>query len=286
MTASSVPAPIRSALRFLLSPLRTPVTWLAQHGLLSDGVKRLVPWRWSASPFTIYGDGWTCRYHSSPVDAIGQEIFYSGFRNWERETVSIFLKLIKESQCFIDVGANCGIYTLLACAVNPNVRVVAIEPVPRIHAALLNNVQSNHLQNRVQVIRSAASNAEGMVPFHESEDATMGSLAVAGYQGVSGKVIEVKTIRLDSLALRPDLIKIDVEGFEDLVLEGGSALIASCRPKIILEANPDGPYKRVGEILGGAGYHFFHLEPAGPIAASIIEPDSKSEFRNWLCLPN
>jgi FkbM family methyltransferase len=91
------------------------------------------------------------------------------------------------------------------------------------------------------VLQAAASKEEGSLPFHESDEPTMGSLNVAGYGGYSGKLIQVRVVTLDSLNFKADLIKIDVEGFEDVVLEGAEELLSAGRPRIILEANTDGP---------------------------------------------
>ncbi len=86
MRAESVPVPIRRSLRFLMTPLRTPISWLGQHGMLPPGARKFIPYRWATQPFTLYGDGWSCKYQSGPRDAIGDFLFLDGLRNWERET--------------------------------------------------------------------------------------------------------------------------------------------------------------------------------------------------------
>ena len=80
----------------------------------------------------------------------------------------------------------------------------------------------------------------------------MGSLAVNGYHGQRGKVIQVKCRTLDSIVeefnLEPDFIKIDVEGFEHIVLSGASQTLSKFRPRIVLEANPGDPAAEMTEI--------------------------------------
>ncbi|HSR09271.1 MAG TPA: FkbM family methyltransferase [Bryobacteraceae bacterium] len=254
-------------------------------GLTPRSARKFIPHRWTIEPFTLYGNGWSCKYQAGARDAIGHHIFLRGLRNWEAETVPVFRELVKTSRCFLDVGANFGIYTLVGCFTNANLQVIAMEPVPAISAVLRENVRCNHLEGRVTVMQAAASKEEGSVPFHESDEPTMGSLNVKGYRGFSGKLIQVRTLRLDSLNVKPDLIKIDVEGFEDVVLEGAEELLATGRPRIIPEANPDGPYERVTEILRRHGYGFQHLTPSGPRAAEVIQPNAGEHFCNWLCLP-
>jgi FkbM family methyltransferase len=194
---------------------------------------------------------------------------------------------IRRSRCFIDIGANCGIYTILGCTVNSGVRVVAVEPVPRIYAALANNVSQNHLDSRVTVLNMALSNTEGVVPFHEAEDATMGSLALNGYHGQKGNVIQVKCRTLDSLVeelnIQPDFLKIDVEGFEHLVLRGADRTLDRFHPRIVLEANPGDPGEAMTEILSEHGYEFQHITPEGPVKRTGIIP--VEPYHNWLCVP-
>jgi FkbM family methyltransferase len=271
----------------LLRPLRGPVTWACQRGILSSGVRRFLPWRWVLDPFTIYGGQWKCQWFPTEFDAVGHEIFWSGLRRWENETAPIILDYVKRSRCFLDVGANCGIYTVMGCSANTAVHVVAVEPVPRVFAALARNVSQNGLDGRVTILNVALGDSEGRVPFHEAEDSTMGSLAVEGYLGQKGKVIEVRCRTLDSiveeLKIAPDFIKIDVEGFEHLVLRGASQVLGKFRPPIVLEANPGGPSEEINQILSGYGYGFQIITDSGLESRSGIIP--VGTFRNWLCTP-
>ncbi len=271
-----------------LHPLRGPVTWACQHGLLPSRVRRLLPWRWAAvEPFTIYGNGWKCRWYPAEFDDISHIMFWSGLHDYEKETIPIMLDQIRQARCFIDVGANCGIYTVLAGTINPNVQIVAIEAVPKICAALANNVRQNRLHDRVTILNAAVGNSEGIVDFHEAEDARMGSLSVRGYQGQAGSLIRVQCRTLDSIVtelnILPDFIKIDVEGFSDAVLSGASRLLATVRPRIVLEANPGDPCPRITKILTKHQYAMHLITDNGPERREQINPSP--EYRNWLCLP-
>jgi FkbM family methyltransferase len=282
---------IRTMLKAPLMPLIYPfngcITWAGQRGLLPTGLRNLLPWRCALEPFTIYGAGWKCRWFPTEYDAVGQKIFWTGLREWEKETSPVILENIRRSRCFIDVGANSGIYTVLGCKINPNVRVVAVEPVPKIYRALANNVTRNNLDSRVTVLNAALGDSDGKVPFHEAECSTMGSLAVGGYQGQSGRLIEVQCRTLDSIVeelnLEPDFIKIDVEGFEHLVLSGASRVLARFHPRIVLEANPGDPSARMTEILSKHGYGFQNITDGGLERRSEIIP--VEAYHNWLCVP-
>jgi FkbM family methyltransferase len=197
------------------------------------------------------------------------------------------LDRIRRARCFIDVGANCGIYTVLAATINPHVRIVAIEPVPKICAALTRNVRQNSFDGRVTILNIAVGNSDGIVDFHEAADARMGSLSVEGYQGQAGRLIRVQCRTLDSIVtelnIAPDFVKIDVEGFSDAVLSGAGRLLETVRPSIVLEANPGDPCPRITKILTKYGYAMHLITDKGPERREQIIPSR--EFHNWLCLP-
>jgi len=274
-------------LPLLLHPFRGSITWACQRGLLSCQVRRFFPWRWVLEPFTIYGSGWKCRWFPTEFDSVGQLVFWSGLRVWEKETSPVILDNIQRSRCFIDVGANCGMYTVLGCTINPNLRVVAVEPVPKVCAALTQNVTENHLNSRVTILNVALGDTNGKVSFHEAENSEMGSLAVNGYRGQRGTVIQVSSRTLDSvveeLNIEPDFVKIDVEGFEHLVLSGASGVLSRFRPRIVLEANPGDPAAAMTQILAKHGYGFQNITDNKLERRNDIVP--VEAYRNWLCVP-
>jgi hypothetical protein len=115
----------------------------------------------------------------------------------------------------------------------------------------------------------------------------MGSLALDGYQGQRGRVIHVKCRTLDSmveeLRIEPDFLKIDVEGFEHLVLIGGSRVLSQFRPRIVLEANPGDPGDAMTKILSKHGYGFENITDSGLERRSEIIPVAGCP--NWQCVP-
>lgn len=270
-----------------MRPLRIPVVRAVQRGLLPARVRAFAPWQWSLSPFTVRGPGCRFRWFPTPFDPVGHEIFWTGLKCWECETTPVMTEYFRTSRLFLDIGANTGIYTVLACAVNPSIRVVAFEPVPRIYAAFQRNVAENGFAARVTALNIALADSNAVVPFHEAEDTTMNSLAVSGYRGQPGQLIEVGCRTLDSvrqeLNLQPDFIKIDVEGFEDAVLQGAVRLLTDLHPPIVLEANPGDPADRVAELLSRHGYQFHNLTAAGPERRDWIRPVESQ--KNWLCTP-
>jgi hypothetical protein len=128
----------------------------------------------------------------------------------------------------------------------------------------------------VTILNAAIGASNGTVSFHEAEDSTMGSLAIDGYKGQRGRVIQVNCRRLDSiieeLDIKPDLVKIDVEGFEDLVLSGATKMFRLFRPRLMLEVNPGALHERLTQILSEYGYEFYNITDRGLTRCREIVP--------------
>lgn len=137
----------------------------------------------------------------------------------------------------IDVGANIGILTVaLARAVGRPGRVLAFEPVPANLEFLRWNIETNWLMDIVTVTEAAVSNRAGSTRMAVSDEwNSLGSIVqesieyAPGHAAGSQRLLEVETIRLDDLLSEEhhiDLVKVDVEGAEDLVFEGMSSLLS------------------------------------------------------------
>lgn len=122
---------------------------------------------------------------------------------------------------FVDVGANVGSYTLIASEIK-SAFVVSIEPHPLTFAALLKNIQMNDDRANVACFNLAASDHEGYVGLTEEADSSLNRVLAEAVVG--NRLVSVPCRTLDGLCLehdiRPDIIKIDVEGHELQVLKG------------------------------------------------------------------
>lgn len=269
--------------------MRAVLRCVSDVGLLPDAVWRRLP---ANGTFAVPLDrGIEFRYCSSSADQIGRALYWKGVASWEAETIPAFVRMVQRSALFLDIGANTGVYTLLACAVNPAIRVMAFEPVPEIFEVLCRNIALNGWQGRCQARNEAVSSSNGVTAFHvpQSKLPTSASLHTRGFRGTPGTLIDVLATTVDAVCGEQedvDLIKIDVEGFEDKVLEGMPRVLADSRPAIILECNPDGPYRIIQGLLRQLRYHFFHLHGATPVPTAEIVPDPSERHRNFLCLPD
>jgi FkbM family methyltransferase len=156
-------------------------------------------------------------------------------------------RTLRRGMTFIDVGANDGLYTLFAARrVGRRGRAVAVEPSSRERANLECNLARNRLR-RVAVVPTALAEEAGnavlqIAPALHGGHNTLGGFAHEGVSAIGTERVPVET--LDGLAKRlglgkVDVIKIDVEGAEVRVLEGGRALLKASRPVLLIEANED-----------------------------------------------
>jgi len=121
---------------------------------------------------------------------------------------------------FIDVGANIGAYTMVASEI-PAASVISIEPHPGTFRMLFRNVSTNRRSN-VICLNTAISDREGDVNLTNRMESSINRILDPGE--IENEYVHVSCRTLDSLCceggIRPDVIKIDVEGHEGRVLAG------------------------------------------------------------------
>lgn len=162
------------------------------------------------------------------------------FGSYEPELRSIVRAVLPSAGVAIDIGANVGWHTLLmARLVGPQGRVISIEPNPSTREQLLQNVRLNGFR-QVEIGRYAIADSERIVDFYGLSADDRGSASSHIVSEPTAKTIRVDCRTLDGIASehrleRIDLLKIDVEGFEWPVLQGGEQTIANFRPYILFE---------------------------------------------------
>jgi FkbM family methyltransferase len=182
------------------------------------------------------------------LDHIATLIRDNGLASYETPTPSVFRSLAQQaSGLALDIGANTGIFTLLAAAANPELRVCAFEPLESVRERLHANIAHNpDLALRITVEPFALSGANGSFPFFETINdqglvTTSSSLELAHARQVGEyrrHTIIAQTLDRWAETLGPAtiaLMKIDVEGHEHAVIQGGRKTIRRHRPFIIVE---------------------------------------------------
>ncbi|WP_172449840.1 FkbM family methyltransferase [Porphyrobacter sp. HT-58-2] len=147
---------------------------------------------------------------------------YCIFGTYGRDLADLLLGY-PEDFVFVDIGANQGLYSLIA-AQNPRCRrIIAFEPVPATHARLAANVALNDGAARTVLHPLAIADSAGEVTINVAADHT-GTASLAGREGSSGAGdVTIRTINaplVDPLLAGelPMFVKIDVEGLEAVVI--------------------------------------------------------------------
>jgi FkbM family methyltransferase len=179
----------------------------------------------------------------------------SALRYWRRDLgkvdpflLSMARELVRPEMTVWDIGANVGLFSFAAAALGA--RVLAVEPDPWLAHLLQRSVLLNRLP--VTVLPSAISDAVGVSPLYHSEEGRASNSLIG--KGLAQMVI---TITLDWMLQHfppPQVLKIDVEGWECAVLKGASKVLG-LRPVILCEVTQS--HDTVGRLLREAGYTLY-----------------------------
>ncbi len=221
------------------------VTYTVRHGLIR-GMKRKG------------GLGWTPVWLSRGVETREQN-FWRG--------------LALEGLVIYDVGAFHGILTLFFAA--RGARVIAYEPNDGNHARLIGNITLNGLTN-VQVRKLGVGAALGSGTLHFSPEMAGGGSLLLKKAATMSQAVQITTLDHDIAAASlpaPDLIKIDIEGWELEALEGMRATLDAHHPALFLEMHGDtmrekkSKARAIVAFLRSAGYtDIVHVETGLRIA--------------------
>ncbi len=226
------------------------------------------------------------------------------FRRWietgeyERENILIFSKLFKLNSYIFDVGANIGLISISLLDRCPSATVVSFDPSPGTAHLLMHTARDSKFNNRWAIISKAVGNRIGTSDFF-SASADMGAFDGLVNTSRAGEMkhINVELTTLDTEWERlgtpiVSLIKIDVEGAELQVLEGGNECINHEQPAILVEWNPNNfhAYKyKIENILdwaNAAKYKLFSMPALIPINNQLELKAVILSSVNFLLLPD
>jgi FkbM family methyltransferase len=157
----------------------------------------------------------------------------------EFEDMALTCHFLRPDDLFGDVGANVGVYSVLSSAV-VGARSRAIEPLPHIARALLDNVAINNIPGRVELYEVGVGAEAGTLRFSSELDTTNHVLTSAETDQ-PGQDVPVRTLDAIFSDEVPIMLKIDVEGFEWPVLQGAKSILADPKLQvIIIELNNSG----------------------------------------------
>jgi FkbM family methyltransferase len=190
---------------------------------------------------------------------------------------------------YVDVGTNRGQVLREAVRVAPHGRHVAFEPIP----ALAAEVKQAFPQVDCRQLALGARAETAEFCYFRALDGWSGlrrNMQISDERGDPELItVNVSTLDAELGELTPSVIKIDVEGAELDVLEGGRSLLSQARPLVIFEhvataaslygVSPGAPY----ELLAELDYEVFSVTGDGPFTrAAFLE---STRVVNWLATP-
>ena len=219
------------------------------------------------------------------------EIFWNGlFNGWEKFSIRLWYELCKESKNVFDIGANTGVYALIAKSLQPNATVYAFEPVDRVYDKLMYNNELNNYD--IKCVKKAISNFDGSAIIYDK--AKPHTYSVTVNKDISDDTsdsisVAIEAIRLDTFIElnnipKVDLIKIDVETHEVEVLEGLGKYLRAFEPTLLVEILNEDVADGIKKLISGIDYVFYNIDEN--IGIRKVSQLSKSDYYNFLiCKP-
>jgi FkbM family methyltransferase len=221
----------------------------------------------------------------NPSDFVQTHLYWTGeYEPWDLLQLS---RWVSPGAVVLDVGANFGYYSIkLASAMQGNGRIFAFEPCKTTFSRLRTNIALNHLESVIRAIPCGLSEKPG-VAYLDQIEGNSGAATLSTQ--AKGDAIELDTLDHFCHAneiRRIDVIKVDVEGSELRVIEGGRAMLSYHQPIIMIEFNSSAleaagaSVGQLEDLLRALGYRLFttnrkhvlpfHSDPQWPTLANVF----------------
>ena len=176
-------------------------------------------------------------YLSEDDWVIGSRI--AGLNEYEPQIIEQFKSYCRTGMNVLDIGANIGVYTMLAAKlVGTHGKVFAYEPYPTNCTLIRKSIQENQFKN-IQLFQNAVSDKEEFI-YLDSEPGGSNCMSIQADPAYIPELI-VQSVTVDATIpkeTRIDLIKIDIEGFEGIAIQGMLNTLNNNRPIIFMEFFP------------------------------------------------
>ncbi|MCB9810532.1 MAG: FkbM family methyltransferase [Candidatus Nomurabacteria bacterium] len=196
--------------------------------------------------------------YNQPIEMF---IFWYGiFGEWESTQLKLWSALVKQSDIVLDIGANTGVYSLIATT-NSEAKIYAFEPVPDVVKMLEKNIELNQPNNiflKTQLIGDRIGSETLYIPRSGWVDVASVNKEFANNYRQGNVMTELPcpmtTVDafLDELNITDDLsvlCKIDVEGAEERVLQGMVNAMRSRRLTFMIEILNKDYFSRLYNML-------------------------------------
>ncbi len=200
---------------------------------------------YSKPEFAWVRNRWGAELYLTPFYHIDRNIL--AFGCYDPDLHRLLEQLLRPGMVCMDVGANLGEMTIhMAARVGSDGVVYSFEPVSRVRERLRKHVERNRVETIVRIIPAALSNQTGRTQIH-CADASADNQGLASIVQPGSNALplteEVETMRLDDFVAREgvrriDLMKVDIQGAEPFLLEGGARVFQTLSPDLLIEISP------------------------------------------------
>ncbi len=212
-------------------------------------------------------------------------------QDWFEDEIRFLREALEADSVLIDIGANYGVYSLAAAGRSPNGRVWAYEPCTATAGCLRRSIVDNGFVN-VTLSAQALSDrpGSGVLKFGASPELN----ALVEDSGASGPAEAVELTTLDEQRAlhrwrRVDVIKIDAEGHEARVINGGRAFFSELSPLVMCEIKAGASVDLTAvDLLAESGYRPYRLVPGLQALApqDLAAPVDAYQLNIFLCKPD
>ncbi|MET0244723.1 MAG: FkbM family methyltransferase [Flavitalea sp.] len=169
-------------------------------------------------------------------DWIPQNIYYLGY--YERNEINFLKRTLQPGDTFVDIGANIGLFTLLASKlVGDSGKVFAFEPFSKSYTNLQLNIDLNKSSNIIAEKLAVTNQERDMILGYDEKDQNSGMVSEFAEFGAGHE--HVKAITLDhyfgEVPSSLKMIKIDIEGGELNALRGMQSILLEHKPILLIE---------------------------------------------------
>lgn len=202
-------------------------------------------------------------------DSVLSQLIYKGFEIKECEYLSSSLK---EGDYFVDIGANIGLYSLLASdLVGKTGKVISFEPTPEIFRRFIDNIHLNQFTN-IDAFNIGLSDLPGSLELNVLSNgfdawnsfASLNNLGSDSKMQVDVSTLDIELSRYDKSKIR--VMKMDVEGWEKFVLKGGNDFFTNYSPEVMVEFTEANTFaagymvQEIYDFMVGLGYQWYSIE--------------------------
>jgi FkbM family methyltransferase len=198
---------------------------------------------------------------------------------WEPHISKFFERNLTKDSILVDVGSNYGWHSINSNSLCKE--IYSFEPQKLIHDLQLSSITKNNISN-IRLYNCGIGNVnetKHMLPINYESSVNIGDLSV----GEGGEEIEIKT--LDTVIPNGfDFMKIDVQGYEKFVLEGGINNLINYKPTIVIEVE-EHQLRRFGygctelfDMIKNLGYVIYFLDYHYPSDHVCVHKDKLNDF--------